>query len=234
MPFIIHLRNDIRQIVRDPIMLVLIFVPLILIVVLKLLVVFLLPILIRLTGFNPDPYYIYLLAFALLLTAGMLGIVTGFLMIDERDGNIAELMAVTPLGRTGYLVNRLSFAAMLSVLYSFLAISVLNVCPITLTAAIVLAGLMALYTSIFGLILFSSADDKVKGLTFAKGLNALAFFAFADLFGLRWLTVLSWLFPPFWVTALIKNQETLLPYVMALIVHAAWFAFLLVRYQRKN
>lgn len=234
MTFMIHLRNDIRQIVRDPIMLVLMFVPLILIVVFKLLLVFLLPLLINLTGFNPGPYYVYLLAFALLLSAGMLGIVTGFLMIDERDGNIAELMAVTPLGRTGYLVNRLSFAAMLSVIYSFLAIYVLNVCPVTWPAAIVLALLMAIYTTIFGLILFNSADDKVKGLTFAKGLNVLAFFAFTDLFGLKWLTVLSWFFPPFWVTALLKNQGAAVPFVMALIVHFTWLLVLLERYHRKN
>lgn len=234
MTFIIHLRNDIRQIVRDPIMLVLLFMPLILVVVFKLLVVFLLPVIINLTGFNPGPYYVYLLAFTLLLSAGMLGVVTGFLMIDERDGNIAELMAVTPLGRTGYLVNRLSFAALLSIVYSFLAVYVLNICPVTLHTAIMLAGLMALYTAIFGLILFNSADDKVKGLTFAKGLNALAFFAFTDLFGLQWLTVISWLFPPFWITALIKNQGAPLPYVMALIVHAFWLVALLVRYHRKN
>ncbi len=234
MTFMIHLRNDIRQIVRDPIMLVLMFVPLILIVIFKLLLVFLLPVLINLTDFNPDPYYIYLLAFALLLSAGMLGIITGFLMIDERDGNIAELMAVTPLGRTGYLINRLSFSALLSLVYSFLAIVMLNVCPVSLPAAITLAGLMAMYTAIFGIILFNSADDKVKGLTFAKGLNVLAFFAFSDLFGLKWLTVLSWLFPPFWITALLKNQGTPMPYIMALIVHVAWFAFLLVRYQRKS
>ena len=234
MTFMIHLRNDVRQIVRDPIMLVLMFVPLILIVVFKLLLLFLLPVLINLTGFNPDPYYVYLLAFALLLSAGMLGIVTGFLMIDERDGNIAELMAVTPLGRTGYLVNRLSFAALLSVIYSFLSVYVLNVCPVTWPVAIALAGLMAMYTTIFGLILFNSADDKVKGLTFAKGLNVLAFFAFTDLFGLKWLIVLSWFFPPFWITALLKNQGTTLPFVMALIVHAGWLAVLLMRYQRKN
>ncbi len=234
MPFIIHLRNDIRQIVRDPIMLVLLFVPVILIVVFKLILIFLLPVLIVHTGFNPEPYYAYLISFTLLLIAGMLGIVTGFLMIDERDGNIAELMAVTPLGRTGYLVNRLSFAGLVTMVYSFMAIYVLNVLHLKLITALWLACLMVLYTAIFGLILFNSADDKVKGLTFAKGLNALAFFAFADLFGLPWLTLLSWLFPPFWITALLKNQGALLPYVMAMIVHAAWFAFLLVRYQRKN
>lgn len=234
MIYLIHFRNDIRQIVRDPIMLVLLFVPVILIVVFKLILVFLLPVLVAHTGFNPESYYVYLLSFSLLLIAGMLGIVTGFLMIDERDGNIAELMAVTPLGRTGYLMNRLSFAGLITIVYSFMAIYVLNVLHLKLFTALWLACLMVLYTAIFGLILFNSADDKVKGLTFAKGLNAFAFFAFTDLFQLQWLTALSWIFPPYWITAIIKDPGSSLPYVMALIVHAAWFAVLLVRYQRKD
>lgn len=234
MIYLIHFRNDIRQIVRDPIMLVLLFVPVILIVVFKMILIFLLPLLIVHTGINPEPYYGYLLSFSLLLIAGMLGIVTGFLMIDERDGNIAELMAVTPLGRTGYLVNRLSFAGLVTMAYSFLAIYTLNVLHVSFLTALLLSFLMVLYTAIFGLILFNSADDKVKGLTFAKALNALAFFAFTDLFQLQWLTAFSWIFPPYWITAIMKSPCSSLTYVMALIVHAAWFAVLLVRYQRKN
>jgi CRP/FNR family transcriptional regulator, anaerobic regulatory protein len=45
----------------------------------------------------------------------------------------------------------------------------------------------------------------VKGLTFAKGLNTLVLFAFTDLFALPWLTFLSWFFPPYWITMMIKS-----------------------------
>jgi fluoroquinolone transport system permease protein len=234
MTYFIHLRNDIRQIVRDPIMLVLLFVPVILIVVFKLMIVLLLPLLIARIGFDPEPYYAYALSFSMLLIAGMLGIVTGFLMIDERDGNIAELMSVTPLGRSGYLMNRLSFSALVSVAYSFITIYVLDIGQVTFSSAVYLTFLMALYTAIFGLILFNSADDKVKGLTFAKGLNVLVFFAFTDMFKLSWLTAISWCFPSYWITAILKNPGSELVYGIAFLVHALWFGILLVRFWKKG
>ncbi|MBN2274289.1 MAG: hypothetical protein JXR41_07590 [Bacteroidales bacterium] len=234
MIYFIHFRNDIRQIVRDPIMLMLLFVPLLLICVFKLLIIFLVPALMAWLSFDLSPYTTYVLSFALLINAGVLGIITGFLMIDERDGNIVELMSVTPLGRFGYIVNRLSFVAIIIIVYSFITIYVLNLCEVNWLIAVYLALLMALYSAIIGLILFSGADDKVKGLTFAKGLNILSFFALTDLLALPWLTAFSWFFPPYWITAMLRSPDSALAYGMAFIVHAVWFGLLAIRYWRKG
>ena len=234
MIYLIHFRNDIRQIVRDPIMVILLFVPFLLILVFKLLIIFLIPELIARFNFDLSPYYAYILSFALLINAGMLGIITGFLMIDERDGNIAELMSVTPLGRFGYLVNRLSFSAMVSVVYSFITLYVLAQGRVNFITAVYLSLLMAIYSAIIGLILFSGADDKVKGLTFAKGLNILSFFAFTDLFSLSWLTTLSWFFPPYWITAILKSPGSGVVFGMAFLLHIVWFAILVARYWKKG
>jgi fluoroquinolone transport system permease protein len=234
MMYLVHLRNDIRQIVRDPIMLLLLLVPLLLISIFKLLLVFLVPVIGTELNIDLSPYYAYVVSFVVLLSSGMTGIVTGFLMIDERDGNIAELMAVTPLGRFGYLVNRLLFSSLVSVIYSFSTIFVLNICQVTFSSALYLSVLMAVYSAIIGLILFSGADDKVKGLAFAKGLNILTFFAFTDLFQLPWLITLSWFFPPYWITAILKNPGSGLAYGSALLVHTAWLGFLMVRYWKRG
>ncbi|MBN1180869.1 MAG: hypothetical protein JXB49_01185, partial [Bacteroidales bacterium] len=66
-----------------------------------------------------------------------------------------------------------------------------------------------------------------------KGLNALAFFAFTDLFGLPWLTVISWLFPPFWITAILKSPGSWLAYGVAFLTHTLWFGILLMRFWKK-
>ncbi len=121
------LRTDIKQIVRDPIMVILMAAPLLMIALFKVMLVFLLPFLETKYSFNLSYLYPYILAFIMLMIPGILGIVTGFMMLDERDGNIAELMAVTPLGRTGYLVNRLSLSALISIIYCFIAYYVLQV-----------------------------------------------------------------------------------------------------------
>jgi len=74
----------------------------------------------------------------------------------------------------------------------------------------------------------------VKGLTFAKALNALVVFAFADIVSLPWLTTLSWFFPPYWVTMVIKSPHSWEVFGLALCVHAIWLWLLIWRYWRKQ
>jgi fluoroquinolone transport system permease protein len=99
-------KNDLKQIVRDPIMTCCCLRPLLLIVVFKLLELFLVPYLAK-TGFDITPWFPYVLSFVLLMNSGMLGIVTGFMMLDERDGNISQLLEDNATGQNGYLINRL-------------------------------------------------------------------------------------------------------------------------------
>ncbi len=226
--------NDIKQIMRDPIMTILLFAPLLLIIVFKLLEIFLVPFLAAKLDFDLAPYSAYILSFILLMNSGMLGIVTGFMMLDERDGNISQLLEITPLGRGGYLINRLAFASLLSIIYCFISITVFNQPVLPFITMVLLSLLSAIYTAIIGLLIFSGADDKVKGLTFAKGLNTLVLFAFTDLFALSWLTVLSWFFPPYWITMTIKSSHSLMVYGIALLVHAGWLGFLIFRYSRRE
>jgi hypothetical protein len=227
-------KNDIKQILRDPVMTLLLVAPLLLIIVFKILEIFLIPFLVLKTGFDVMLYASYVFSFILLMNSGMLGIVTGFMMLDERDGNIAQLLEITPLGRSGYLVNRLSFASMLSVLYCLVSFAVFSLVDLPFYSILLLCFLSAIYTAIIGLLIYSGADDKVKGLTFAKGLNSLVLFAFSDLFALNWLTFLSWFFPPYWITMMIKSPDSFFVICLAITIHVVWLSLLIFRYVRRE
>ncbi|MFA6895270.1 MAG: hypothetical protein WCQ46_05910 [Bacteroidales bacterium] len=230
---IIHLKNDLKQILRDPIMAILVVAPLLLIIAFKLMVLYLVPFIQTLIEFEILPYLDYIFIFVVMMCGAMLGIVTGFMMIDDRDGKIAELMSVTPLGRSGYLINRLLFAAVLTIFYSILSYYVLNVVKLPFTTMLFVSLLSSNYSIIIGLLIFTFADDKVKGLTFAKAINSLSLFAFTDLLALKWLTVLSWFFPPYWITLVVKSPHTFLIYGLALLVNLGWL-FLLIRHYWKK
>jgi len=227
-------KNDIKQIMRDPIMALLMFAPLMLIVVFKLIEIFLYPYLQAQFDFDMMPYSVYVLSFILLMNSGTLGIVIGFMMLDERDGNISQLLEITPLGRSGYLINRLSFACILSALYGLLSLAVFTNIDLSMGLFILASLLSAIYTAIIGLLIFSAAEDKVKGLTFAKGLNALAIFAFADLFALQWFTFVSWFFPSYWISMILKSPNSFTVGGLALVVHVVWLGFLVFRYSRRE
>lgn len=231
---ITHLRNDLKQIMRDPIMAALMLAPLLLIALFKLIVVLLVPFILTRTGFDASPYMEYVFVFVIMMCGALLGIVTGFMMIDERDGHISELMSVTPLGREGYLFNRLLFAAASSFFYSVLGYFVLKIVELPVITVLFTSLLASNYSVIIGLLIFSFADDKVKGLTFAKAINALSLFAFTDLFSLRWLTVLSWFFPPYWITQVVRFPHSFLNYGLALLVNLGWLVLLIRHYWKRE
>lgn len=231
---ITHLRNDLKQIMRDPIMAALMLAPLLLIALFKLIVVLLIPFILTRTGFDASPYMDYVFVFVIMMCGALLGIVTGFMMIDERDGHISELMSVTPLGREGYLLNRLLFAAASSFIYCFLGYYVLRVVELPVITVIFSSFLASNYSIVIGLLIFSFADDKVKGLTFAKAINSLSLFAFTDLFALKWLTVLSWFFPPYWITQVVRFPHSFLNYGLALLVNLGWLVLLIRHYWKRE
>lgn len=230
---IMYFRNDLRQIMRDPIMAIMLLAPVLTVIVFKGFIAFVVPVLLEMLQFDISAYSFYIQGFVMLINAGLLGIVTGFMMLDDKDGDIATLMSITPLGRIGYLVNRLTLASFLSFIYCGAAIYVLWLVDLPLLSVLFLSLLMAMYTAIIGLLIFWGAEDKVKGLTFAKAINSLVLFAFTDLFALRWLIVLSWFFPPYWITRIMAEPQLLHLYLVAMIVHLGWLGALILRYWRR-
>jgi fluoroquinolone transport system permease protein len=231
---IIHLKNDIRQIVRDSVMLALLMAPLLVTVVFKLVLVFLVPFIESKTTVDISLWLPWILIFVLLLNSGMLGVVIGFMMLDDKDGNIAELMSVTPLGRSGYLLNRLSLVSFMTVFYTVLAYFVLGIVRLSPGIVFLLALMLATYSATIGLVLFSGAENKVKGLTFSKALNIFILFAFADLFSMKWFTVTAWFFPPYWISKLIRDEFSVFVAAMAVTVHLAWLTLFVIYYFRKT
>jgi hypothetical protein len=148
---------------------------------------------------------------------------------------ISELMSVTPLGREGYLVQTGSCLRQLQTfIYSILGYYVLKIVELPLNAVLFAALLSSNYSIIIGLLIFTFADDKVKGLTFAKAVNALSLFAFTDLVSLKWLIVLSWLFPPYWITQIVRFPHSFLNYGLALLVNLGWLVLLIRHYWKRE
>lgn len=222
---------DIKRIIREPILIVLMLVPLLALLALKAVAVFGTPLLKQWIGFDLSDYFGYLTAMALMIAPCMLGAVSGFMMIDDRDESMIDLMAVTPMGYSGYLANRLLMPFVLSILYTFLGYGLLNIHAIGFGVLVFLALLAGMESLILGLLLFSLTDNKVKGLTYAKALDSLIMTGLADLLEIKWVSALASLLPFYWMTSLVVKPVSAAPILLALIVHLAWLgiAFLKAR-----
>jgi len=217
-----HLKSDLKQIVRDPIIIILYLAPILLFFVVKISVIFLPKYLDQ--YFNLLDYKSYILSGILALTSGLLGIATGFMMIDDKDGKIYELMKITPLGRKGYLMNRLFIPGIMAIIYTLLFTFFLY--PLNLMQYITITIISLIQTTLFAIALFHLADDKVKGLTYGKGLNIIIIFAFVELIDNEYLEIFAHIIPTFWLTKVIQ-VPTVQTVVIALTVHFIWFVSLI-------
>ena len=226
-------KYDIKIMIREPIMLLFAFLPLFLMLLFR----FGLPpaanILMEKTGFDLSLYNLYIFAMIIAVTPYMSGALAGFLMLDEKDGNVLDLVLVTPGGFGGYLFSRMLIPMVLSLIYlvpAFILFKGYYQNPWIIPGIGILAVMDG---AIIALLLFSIAANKVQGLTVAKGLGVLMLPMFFDLFGNKFLDLIGYLTPYFWVYAYIRDGKF---HVLAIgiIIHAIWLCSMLILGFRKT
>ncbi len=216
-------RSDFISIIREPVIAVIALAPLFMVLAFKALIVFLLPHLPEFIHLYLD-ILLYTLVTLLLATPIIMGVVMGFLMLDDRDGGMIELYYVTPLGESGYLFNRILFSFITTFFYTCLNYAILGVYSISLGRLIFIAVLCSLFAASVGLLFFALASDKIKGLTYAKGMNFFIIFAYSDLLGVRWFSYLSAMFPTSWLSGLIRGS---FQYMQSLVVVLFWLVVMI-------
>ncbi|WP_105615755.1 hypothetical protein [Vallitalea okinawensis] len=220
------IKADVKQIIREPILIIFVFIPVYIFVLIKLGILYLAPYLLHTTGFDLSNYHTYILAASLIMIPNMLGTVFGFLMLDERDGHITELMVITPIGYNGYIFNRLLLPMLGCFIYTFLGYIFLSITYVPTLQLCLLAFLLSIESLLIGITLFNIADNKVKGLTLAKALSLLALFALADLVNEPVVSLVASFFPFYWITQVIQNPlweaGSIFNSIMAILIHVCW------------
>lgn len=132
--------------------------------------------------FDLSPYYLLLMSFVVLMTPMLTGMVTGFLLLDEKDARTLTALQVTPLTLNGYLVYRVSVPALLSFVVSLVVVPLAGLTPIEPLALILASASAALLTPFYALVLATFASNKVQGFALSKGLGVLLIPPFAAYF----------------------------------------------------
>ncbi|ABR47679.1 hypothetical protein Amet_1483 [Alkaliphilus metalliredigens QYMF] len=218
----VSIKADMKMIVRDPILILFFILPILISIVIRVMVHFLTPIIYDSFSLDLTQYYGYILSVVILMTPLMLGTVAGFLLIDERDSRIQELIKITPIGYTGYLINRLMLPFIGSMVYTIVTYFILNIYHIeglVLSLISVLTGVQGIF---LGYSLYSLAADKVQGLTYSKGFGIFTILALSDLLNVRWVSMLAALTPFYWITRLVVNFSLSTAFV-AIMIHIIYF-----------
>ncbi|HSJ10869.1 MAG TPA: hypothetical protein VK928_13180 [Longimicrobiales bacterium] len=174
------------------------------------------------------------LVMLVLTTPLVYGLVAGLMLLDERDEGVLTVIAVSPLGMTRFIGYRLLLPAVWSAVgAAVVVVAVPNTLPVGVR--VLLPILAALQAPLLTLFLGAFARNKVEGMALGKVANLVAFIgALAPLLPAPWLWAGAVL-PYFWVVRLIIVPVTggalALAGVGALAAHAAALV-LLARVQR--
>ncbi len=214
-------KADLWTILREPVMFLFMLVPLLVMIVFKILLPIAQKWLLIKVGFDLLPYNIYFLTIIFIFAPSILGTVSGFMMLDEKDCHITELMLVTPSGLSGYIGGRIVSFIILSSIYVIAGYYIQNIMSLSPYVLAVIILLAAIESSIISLLIFSLANDKVQGLTYAKGLGILMIPVFVDLLEIRILDIIAYISPFYWVYKMIMSPSIIL-FFISLVVHIIW------------
>lgn len=177
-------------------------------------------------------YYLLFDLVLCLMPSYMLCFASAMVMLTERDENMAGYMAVTPVGKAGYVLSRLIFPAAIAFPFSILLIYFFSLTDWNFLTFSAVSLLMSLLSTAVALFIFSFSRNRVEGMAMAKMSGLMFVGLVVPFFVLSDAQYLVAFLPSFWAAKLCMEGNGLLM-LPALVVSLVWIWMLGRRFERK-
>lgn len=179
-----------------------------------------------------DDYYLLFDCFLCLITPYMFCFASSMVMLTEYDENMTSYMAVTPVGKSGYILSRLLFPALISLLASLLLLRLFSLTLWTLGMAVIACFLTGVLSIAISLLLFSFSRNKVEGMAMAKLSGLMMLGLLVPFFFVSQVQYFFSVLPSFWIAKFIMEQNSLflLPALLSLLI---WIYPLYQKFNKK-
>jgi fluoroquinolone transport system permease protein len=167
------LGSDARSLVRDPLLGWVVLLPIGLALLLRALIPAIQAALLARAGVDLAPYHALIMSGYLMTAPGVVGMVIGFLLLDERDARTLDALRVTPLATEWYLAYRTALPLILGTATTLMGYPLTGLAPLPPEELLAIAGLAGLSAPSLTLVLATVAPNKVAGLALVKVINAV-------------------------------------------------------------
>jgi fluoroquinolone transport system permease protein len=228
---------DLRNVRRDPLLAWIAILPIFLALLYGAVVPWLRGVLLENFGFELTPYYPLIMSTFVTAAPGVVGMVIGFLLIDERDGGVLQAIAVTAVGPSDYLLYRLVVPVAAGFLMTVACYPLVGITPLPLLDLLAIAAVGSLVAAPTALFLASFAENKVAGFALVKISNTVNMVPIAAWFfdvPLQWI---AGLIPGYWPMKMLWLAAAGEPYGgyaaggVAVTVAVSWW--LMQRFRRR-
>lgn len=149
-------------------------------------------------GFDLAPYYPLIMGGYLMTAPGIVGMVIGFLLLDERDARTLSALRVTPLSMRRYLVYRVTFPLLAGTATTLIGYPLIGLTGLPMMTLLPIAAVAALSAPSLAFVLAMAAPNKVAGFAVVKLLNVINLLPVVAFFVPRPLQYVAGVLPAFW------------------------------------
>jgi fluoroquinolone transport system permease protein len=189
---------DTRLVWRDPLLKWILLLPVGLALLLRVLIPRTHDALLAAAGFDAAPYYPLVMSAYLMTAPGIVGMVVGFLLLDEQDARTLTALRVTPLSMRRYLAYRIAVPLLVATASTLVGYPLVGVTPLPFVSLVAISVVGALSAPLVALVLATAAPNKVAGLAVVKVLNGVNLLPVAAYFLPRPLQYLAGIIPTYW------------------------------------
>jgi fluoroquinolone transport system permease protein len=189
---------DSRLIWRDPLLAWVLLLPLGLAALFRVLIPRVGEALFTAVGFDLTPYYPLIMGGYLMTAPGIVGMVIGFLLLDERDARTLSALRVTPLSMRRYLAYRVTLPLLGGTATTLIGYPLIGLTGLPMMTLLPIAAVAALSAPSLALVLAIAAPNKVAGFAVVKLLNMINLLPIVAFFVPRPLQYIAGVLPAFW------------------------------------
>jgi fluoroquinolone transport system permease protein len=185
--------------------------------------------------FDLTPYHPLVVAYIAFFFAPLLvGQISGFLLLDERDADTLTALRATPLPLTAYFAYRVGVPLLLCLLTTLFALVLFPIVELQWSRVLPIAIVAALEAPIVALLVGSYPRDKVQGFAFVKTLGSFQLIPIVAVFVPVAVQVLLALHPGTWILKAFLASDGLhfaIWLAGALLLHVAYLWLLVRRFR---
>ncbi|TVR68987.1 MAG: hypothetical protein EA408_12985 [Marinilabiliales bacterium] len=186
--------TDIKNILRDPSLVMMLFVPFLITALLRWGYPYFLEAVPEATEYN-----MLVLAMLAMTSGAMPGMALAFAILDEKDNGLLPALMILPVSFRKIVLNRIWTISIYGTFAALITIGFSGLSEASLLQNLLLSLLAASTAAAFGMVPAFFAANKIEGATLAKILNFLLVFPLPAFIFSGWWTSLLGVFPAWWV-----------------------------------
>jgi fluoroquinolone transport system permease protein len=209
---------DTRLVWRDPLLAWVLLLPLGLAALFRVLIPRVGEALSAAVGVDLTPFYPLIMGGYLMTAPGIVGMVIGFLLLDERDARTLSALRVTPLSMRHYLAYRVTLPLLAGTATTLIGYPLIGLTALPMMTLVPIAAVAALSAPSLALVLVIAAPNKVAGFAVVKLLNMINLLPMVAFFVPPPLQYVAGVLPAFWPMRALWSAAAGEPFVTYLVV----------------